>query len=220
MWLIDLMLPRRCVACGGASADLCASCRRALIAVVPPLCGRCGAPSAWPVERCRECAGRRLAFVSARAAVAYAGPAAALLRAWKERGLRQLAPVAAGLVTDRLERPEVDVITYIPPDPARQLRRGLHPAEALARELAARWELTSVSLLARTRQAQRQAALDRSHRGGNVRGIFAATSEAPPRILLIDDVYTTGSTANAAASALRKQGAREVLVVTFARATR
>ena len=107
------------------------------------ICGRCGAPTLWPVERCRECAGRRLAFRRARAAVAYSGAARDLLAAWKEHGLRRAAIVAAELVVEQLEAPAADVITYIPPDPARLLVRGHHPAERLARELAGRWCLPS-----------------------------------------------------------------------------
>ena len=144
----------------------------------------------------------------------------AFVRAWKERGLRHLAPVAAELVTGRIARPDVDVITWIPPNPVRQLRRGVHPAEALAYELAGSWGLPAERLLRRTREAGRQAALGGVRRAGNVRGAFAPTGDPPPRVLLVDDVYTTGSTAAAAASALRRDAAREVSVVTFARANR
>jgi len=152
--------------------------------------------------------------------VEYAGPAGALLRAWKERGLRHLAACAADLVVDGVERPAADVITYIPPDPIRQLGRGAHPAGTLARELAGRWELDLVPLLGRKRSAERQASLRYERRRANLRDVFVAQAPPAQRVLLIDDVYTTGSTANAAASALRAQGARSVVVVTFARAIR
>jgi predicted amidophosphoribosyltransferase len=152
------------------------------------------------------------------------------VRAWKERGLRHLAACAAELVVEHLERPAVDLITYVPSDPLRQLDRGRHPAESLARELGARWELDLVSLLERGRAAERQATLPYAERGSNVRGAF--TARRPPagnvvdtgvvrtRMLLVDDVYTTGSTVSAAASALRRQGVSTVEVVTFARAIR
>ena len=155
-WLVDLLLPPRCVSCGGPSRTLCSGCRARLRPLRPPRCARCGAPTAWPVERCRECAGRRRAFASARSAVEYAGPAQALVRAWKERGLRHLAACAAELVVEHVERPAVDLITYVPSDPIRQLGRGRHPAEALARELAGRWELELV-LGARARACSRAA---------------------------------------------------------------
>src|SRR3954463_15722851 len=128
MWcdvkLLDLILPVRCVVCGASGEQLCPACRGALPRLAAPLCARCGAPTAWPVERCRECAGRRLAFASARAAYAYAGPASRLLRAWKERGLRQLAGPAGELVAACLEPVGADVVTSIPVDPVRQLGRS------------------------------------------------------------------------------------------------
>jgi predicted amidophosphoribosyltransferase len=187
----------------------------------PPWCNRCGAPTAWPVERCRECAGRRLAFASARAAVVYAGPARAVVRAWKEHGLRRLAPLAAEVVVDRVAPPAADVITYIPPDAARQLRRGAYPAELLARELALRWAIPCAPLLGRTAAASRQTGLRYAERRQNVRGAFAPLGDdVPRRVLLVDDVYTTGATVSAAGTALRTGGAERVEVVTFARAVR
>ena len=144
----------------------------------------------------------------------------AFVRAWKERGLRHLAPLAAELVLAQLERPAADVITYIPPDRVRQLKRARHPAQALAYELAARWGLACEPLLLRTRLTERQAALPLALRGGNVRNVFGANGEVAGRVLLVDDVYTSGSTSNAAAGALRRAGAARVDVLTFARAVR
>jgi predicted amidophosphoribosyltransferase len=189
--------------------------------VPAPRCALCGAPTAWPVERCRECAGRRLAFASARAAIAYAGPARPLVRAWKERGVRRVAALAAELVVAHVERPPADVITYIPPDPERQLGRAAHPAEALAGCLADRWRLPCESLIARSRAAPRQAGQQLGARRRNVRGLFTAASDAvPTAVVIVDDVYTTGSTASAAALALRAANAQSVYVVTFARTLR
>jgi predicted amidophosphoribosyltransferase len=202
------------------AADLCSLCRASLRRLCPPECRRCGAPTRWPVERCRECSGRRLAFASARSAFAYDGAAGAVVRAWKERGLRRLAPIAAELVAGQVTRPAADVITYIPPDPLRQLERARHPAQALALELAACWRLESAPLLKRRRATQRQASLSLEERRGNLRHAFIATGPMRGRVILVDDVYTSGSTAHAAASALRRAGAGRVDVVTFARAIR
>ena len=98
--MLDLLLPRRCVVCGAGGTQLCADCLAGLPRIGPPLCARCGAPTAWPVRRCRECAGRRLAFASARAAVAYDAAVRRIVAGWKERGLRGLAEDAAALVAD------------------------------------------------------------------------------------------------------------------------
>jgi predicted amidophosphoribosyltransferase len=198
---------------------VCAACLAALVVLRGPLCARCGAPTAWPVQRCSECAGRRLAFTTARAAVAYEGPGRALVAGWKERGLRPLAGLFADLVAETVPRPTADVLVFVPADRDRSLWRGQNAAEALAAALAARWRIPLVPALGRSRTAGRQTGLPRKARRANVQGAFRA-SGVPPVVALVDDVYTTGATASAAASALRRTGARVVHVVTFARATR
>jgi predicted amidophosphoribosyltransferase len=185
------------------------------------LCERCGAPTVWPVSRCNECRGRRLAFACARAAVSYDTLVQRIVAAWKERGLRRLAEIAAALAADTVVDARVDCITFVPPDRGRTLRRGHHPAEALARELGNLIGLETRPLLQRARPVDAQRGLTRAARRRNVAGAFAGTStRPPPSVLLADDVYTTGATANAAAAALRRAGARRVEVVTFARAVR
>lgn len=220
MRLLDLLLPVRCVVCGVGGEQLCAGCRERLLTLQPPLCERCGAPTTWPVARCRECAGRRLAFASARAAVAYDDGARRLVTAWKERGLRRLAADSADVVVGTLARPRATVLAFVPPDRERVLTRGYHPAERLARELGERWELPVRELLARTRSVRHQRGLTLPERRRNVAGAFAPAEAAPSGVALVDDVYTSGATVAAAASALRKGGAKRVEVVTFARAVR
>jgi len=134
---------------------------------------------------------------------------------WKERGLRRIAAEAAGLVVDAVPRPSVEALTFVPPDGDRNLRRGHHPAERLARELGRCWELPVVLLLARQGASRRQRGLSLPERRRNVARAFAARP-CDGAVLLVDDVYTTGATAHAAASALRTR----VEVVTFARAIR
>jgi competence protein ComFC len=216
--MLDLLLPQRCVVCGCGGRQLCAGCREELPRLEPPLCTRCGAPTAWPVERCRECTGRRLGFASARAAVGYDAAARRLVHAWKERGLRRLAVEAAQLVVERLPAPEVDALAFVPADRGRRLERGHNPAERLALELAVAWELPCLSLLERTRSGRQRGSSAVERR--TVRGAFRAKSAVPRKVAVIDDVYTTGATAAAAATALRAAGARRVEAIAFARALR
>jgi predicted amidophosphoribosyltransferase len=223
-WLLDIVLPHRCAVCGSScgpgGSSLCGDCRCALLPIAPPLCARCGAPTAWPVERCRECAGRRLGFVAARAAVAYTGPARRLVQAWKEHALRPVAALAADLVAASLLPPHAALVTFVPPDRDRSLRRGDHPPRRLAGELASRWGIEERATLRRTRTIARQTGLDLAARRRNVRGAFAATVDVPESVALVDDVYTTGATASAAAEALCQAGAQRVYVITFARTVR
>jgi predicted amidophosphoribosyltransferase len=218
--IFDLLLPVRCVVCAAGGEQLCAGCRESLPQLQPPFCDRCGAPTVWPVSRCRECSGRRLAFASARAAVEYDDRVRRFVAAWKERGLRRLAAEAADAVVAALEPPRVAVLAFVPPDRDRVLQRGHHPAQRLAFELGRRWELPVRPLVARTRSVPHQRGLSLADRRRNVAGAFAPAGESPSRVALVDDVYTSGATAAAAASALRKAGARRVEVVTFARVVR
>ena len=216
--MLELLLPQRCVVCGCGGRQLCSGCSDELQRIEPPLCARCGAPTAWPVERCRECAGRRLAFATARAAVGYDAAARRLVHAWKERGLRRLAAEAAGTVAERLPPPEVDALTFVPADRGRRLERGHNPAQRLALELAALWELPCLPLLERTRGGRQRGSSAAERR--TLRGAFRAAGAAPRSVAVIDDVYTTGATTAAAASALRAAGARRVEAIAFARALR
>jgi predicted amidophosphoribosyltransferase len=218
--VLDLLLPRRCVACGATGSHLCDDCHVGLPRLRPPLCARCGAPTAWPVARCRECAGRRIAFASARAAVAYDADVRLLVAGWKDRGLRRLAAVAAGLVAETILPPEVLALTFVPADEDRAFWRGHHAPERLARELGRLWSLPVEPLLCRTRRLPRQRGLSLEERRRNVRAAFQAVGRSPARVALVDDVYTSGATVAAGASALRGAGARRVDVVTLARAIR
>lgn len=218
--MLDLLLPQRCLVCGLPGRQVCASCRSGLRRISPPLCERCGAPTAWPVRRCAECAGRRLAFAQAREAVEYDEPVRRVVAAWKERGLRRIAAWAAGVVEEEVARPGVACLAWVPGDADRRLKRGDHAAERLAAELAAAWELPALPLLARAGGSSPQRGKSRRERRRNVAGAFRPVAPIPSRVVLVDDVYTTGATANAAASALRRGGARHVEVVTFARTIR
>jgi ComF family protein len=221
--LIDLVLPRRCLGCGAAGAALCAGCVEQLRFLDGHLCALCGAPRPRAgEERCRECRSRRLAFAAARAAVAYDDRMRGFVGAWKERGVRGATPLAAGLVVAAVVRPRVDVLSFVPPDRDRALRRGHHPAERLARALGRSWALPVAPLLARRAGSRRQRGLGRSERQANVEGAFRllGPGRPPPAVALVDDVYTTGATVSAAAAALLAAGAQRVEVVTLARAVR
>ena len=217
--MLEVLLPQRCVVCGRGGTQLCPGCLASLPRIEAPLCERCGLPTAWPVRRCRECAGRRLAFASARAAVRYDEAVRSFVAAWKERELRRLAAAAASVVLEVVAPPRGEAVTFVPADPDRGLKRGHHPPGRLAEALAREWQLPLVASV-RRRAAKRQRGLSRAERRRNVAGVFAARGEVPRSLVLVDDVFTSGATANAAASALRKAGAHRVEVVTFARVVR
>jgi predicted amidophosphoribosyltransferase len=151
--------------------------------------------------------------------VAYDAGVQTVVSAWKERGVRDLATLSATIVAEAVTQPSAHVITFVPEDGDRSLKRGHHPPARLARVLGHRWNLPVRPLLRRTRQLRPQRGLGRDERRRNVQGAFVAES-VRGRVLLVDDVYTTGATVSAASSALRQSGASSVEVVTFARAVR
>ena len=134
--------------------------------------------------------------------------------------MRCLSGVLADLVAEAVPRPAADAVAFVPGDLERSLWRGQNAPEALARPLALRWKLPVLPALSRASRSPRQRGLSRSERRANVRDIFRACDGVPARLVLVDDVYTTGATVTAAASELRRAGARFVHVVTFARALR
>ncbi|MSO95015.1 MAG: ComF family protein [Thermoleophilia bacterium] len=142
------------------------------------------------------------------------------MTSWKERGRRDLARVAALLVTEVVARPDVDAISFVPGDRDRGLARGHAPAAALAAEVSALWSIPLRDLLRRRPGVERQRNLPRAERRRNVSTAFTGRGPSPARVCLVDDVYTTGSTVAACASVLRREGAGRVDVVCLARAVR
>ena len=220
MGLLGLLFPDRCAVCSLPGSALCGSCRSALVRLAPPLCERCGAPGPWPVACCSECSGRRLAFARARAAIVYDERARSLVRVWKEHGRATLATEAAELVTELVPTPDVDLLVPVPADPERALERGRVAQRGLAVALGASWGIASAELLRRTQTLPRQRGLGLAERRRNVRGSVGVIASVPRSVCVVDDVYTSGATADACAAALRRAGARRVEVVTFARAVR
>ena len=114
----------------------------------------------------------------------------------------------------------MDVLVPVPGDPERALRRGDVPSRALAIELGRIWALDTLDVLERARTLPRQRGLALDERRRNVRGSVVASRVVPTQVCVVDDVYTSGATVDACATACRGVGARDVRVVTLARAVR
>lgn len=158
----------------------------------------------------------------ARAATLYASPLREAIHAFKYRGVARLGPLLGAYMAGRLRATAgFDVVVPVPLHPAREARRGYNQATILARTIASRWERPLVlSALVRVRETSPQVTLDLNARRGNVRGAFAcvdAAAVAGRRVLLVDDVMTTGSTLDACAAVLKAAGAKQVWGFTLAR---
>lgn len=215
---VSLAFPPRCASCSAPGrAPLCAACEHAVRWLCDPCCARCGSPAGFETDECRDCREPAPAFRRARAAAAYAGPARDALVAFKLLGERRAARRLAAWMLEAAGALEGDAVAFVPATRASVAARGFNPAEELARRVARGLGLPVVPLLRKVRETADQAGLGRAARRGNLRGAFRARP-APPRVLLVDDVLTTGATADACARALRRAGARQIDVLTFARA--
>jgi ComF family protein len=215
--LADLVFPPSCLSCTRAgSRVLCEACL-ACFPWITEMCARCGRPVPRSVSRCADCRAPEPAFSVARAPAAYRGVARDVLMSFKLGGERRAARWMAVTMARCAETMRADVLTFVPSSRASMAERGFNTAHELARALSKAVRLPNVRLLSKIRETADQASLDRAGRRTNLAGAFAS-APAPSRVILVDDVMTTGATADACARALRAAGALDVLVVTFARA--
>lgn len=215
--LLDLIVPTACAACGLPGACVCAGCLAALVRLEPPWCEGCGAAVPIPVARCPGCRGR---IEGARQAVAYAGPAPALVAGLKDGRRRPLASVLATVMAAAIPPPPRGVILVpVPVGPRRLRERGFNQSLLIARALSRLWGRPVAEALARTREGEDQRGARATARARQVRGAFAIRPGAavPISAWLIDDVHTTGSTLADCARALRAAGSRSVGAACFAR---
>jgi len=216
--LLAIAAPPACVSCrepvGRADELLCAACLRALPWLRGWRCGRCGLPR----HRHGGCPAGAAAFARSWAPMAYEGPARGLVQALKFRGALPVVAVMAAQVAATLPAElRAGALVPVPPQAARRRARGFDPAGALASALAPRLELPLAPVLSRRDRARRQTRAGRKARRSAGRIVVEAAQPAPPQVLLLDDVHTTGATLDACARALRDAGARDVVAVTYAR---
>jgi ComF family protein len=220
--LTAALFPARCLGCGRRGAAFCGACWDGLPRLRPPLCSRCSRPERNST-RCGACLRAGPALTAVRAACVYSGAARLAIQRLKYEQQRYLAEPLAALLQECLTaRPlAVDALVPVPLDAARARERGYNQAallaapvaESLAVSFAPRW-------LRRSRPTRPQVGLSARERRANVRGAFTCPESAGVagrRILLVDDVMTTGATLEACAEALLTAGAASVFGLVVAR---
>ena len=236
MWgcLADLIFPPQCIECGLLLQDtrdipFCASCFSEITFVHPPLCTSCGLPFQSQVEDnhlCSDCIASPPFFSAARAVGLYDKILLEAIHRFKyNRHIlsgRALGKLMASYCYPLFEWSQNDLIIPVPLHPKRLRHRGFNQAVILGREIAVRFRLKlKVDTLRRCVHTLPQFDLGRNERGPNVKGAFEVRKPQEiegRRIILIDDVYTTGSTVKECARTLLQAGAEEVAVLTLARA--
>ena len=238
--ILDIIYPRKCPGCGEILRPqgrlICPDCDAALRPLIvplyeaeenaPALCMKCGAPLTGEGEYCRMCTAHPHIFEQGRAIFIYDDRWKRSLERYKFYGHREFADFyAAAMVKwggDAIRRWAPDMIVPIPLHIRKERARGFNQARLIAEKTADRTGIpVSCDILLKTRRTAAQKKLDYVHRRRNLKDAFSCSRRlSGERILLIDDVYTTGSTMDAAASCLKNAGAGPVFFLTFCIAVR
>lgn len=223
--LLDLIYPPRCVNCEAANSWLCDACLKKVDIIDLPVCQTCGTPHSGEPATCSQCSHHPLKFIDGIRVAAYFGenPIRPAIHALKYRNHKAVAAPLVDLLTDAYRRYNLhaDVVVPVPLHKSRYKERGFNQSELLARGLCQRLALAlDNKTLVRTKKTKTQMTLGADERHQNVAGAFDAVSDRlnGRRILLIDDVCTTGSTLEACAVALKMSGAATVWGLTLAKA--
>jgi ComF family protein len=215
--LLAIVAPPACVACreplGTPGELVCGACLRGLPWLRGWRCFRCGLPR----HRASGCPALRAGFDRSWAPMAYDGTARALVQALKFRAALPVAELMAAQLAATLPAElRTGAVVPVPAQPARRRARGFDPAGLIAAALAERLELPLACALTRHDRAKRQTRAGRGVRRASGR-IDIRARGAPQRVLLVDDVHTTGATLDACARVLVLAGAAQVAAVTYAR---
>jgi competence protein ComFC len=230
--LTSLFYPAACVGCAAnieRSDYLCADCERRAPRIVPPFCAKCSEPFPGAITQtfsCANCEHRTLHFDCAVAAYRSRGLVRKLVHDFKYGHQRHLRHPLTRWLRESLDDPRLrgrhfDLIVPVPLHPARERERGFNQAALLAELLASAAGVPSRPVLERIRYTTTQTAYDRSERMENLDGAFRLRKNRDVRdlrVLLIDDVLTTGSTLSECARVLKAAGVVSVHAATAARA--
>jgi ComF family protein len=230
---LTFFYPETCQICQAERATakdgfVCPHCRAQVRFIKPPFCARCGLPYpgdfTTPFE-CTNCSEMKLHFKSARSAVVAHSVVRETVHRYKYQRALWFEPFLAGLflreAVPALREQHWDFITPVPLHPVKHREREFNQAQRLATHLSAATQIPlNPRLLSRVRPTATQTLLTRQQRAANMRGAFAlrpGTRLNGERVILVDDVFTTGATTSACAQVLRAAGAGDVCVWTVAR---
>ena len=231
--LQDLLLPPRCPVChelvtGTNQLHICADCLDALPRVASPVCSICGIPfdGAGTDHPCSRCLQTPPPYAAARAALRYEGACRDLIHRFKYEYKsylrRPLGLLTAHLLADFATQQQPDLLVPVPLHVSRLRHRGFNQAVLLGEVLSRQWQIPLLRQgLKRTRPTTPQIELTLEQRIHNLHNAFSVTDSSvirDRRIMLVDDVFTTGSTLAASALALRQAGCHSVSAVTVAHA--
>ncbi|MBE0447487.1 MAG: ComF family protein [Actinobacteria bacterium] len=202
-----------------STETVCTECLEGFPKINGSICRKCGKPCQRSVDGCRDCTGKTLHFSLARSGGSYAGSLKEAIHHLKYKNGKKIAPYLAQFVSDCASDlvDNVSAVAFVPLTGYKEAKRGYNQSRLIAEELSLLYNKPLYRDLVKVRNIPEQNKLGLADRSSNVKGAFRAKTQAPGRMLLVDDVYTTGSTVSECALALKKMGASEVFVLTVAR---
>ncbi len=208
--LVSLIAPHSCLLCGLEGLLICDSCSKRAVVVKHPTCYRCNRLS----DRGQTCPGCRPSTNLSGVVVAayYDGAVKDLIHELKYERARAAATVLARLIAPRLEGARLDLVTAVPADPGRRRERGYNQAELVAKAVSKETGVPYVDVLLRVKPVH-QIGAERSRRLEQIKGAFMPHRELfirDARVLVVDDVITTGATLAECATVLKQAGAKQV----------
>jgi len=226
-YLSYLIFPGKCLVCGRdllceqtEGIPLCSECRVKLVPLAGDRCQKCGRLLISELEVCTSCRNKEFAFKSHKSLFVYRSEIKELIYQYKFRKRRSLANWFASLMSQEIDNnSNYDLIVPVPPNPATLAKRGFDQVNYLSRLVAARTRLNSLNCLAH-RKGKSQKSLNLAERLKNIEDLFYykghSEAVANKRILLIDDIFTTGATLHACAKILLEKKAASVTAMTIA----
>ncbi len=228
--LSSLVFPAECEICGralnvGPASGVCPSCASKIRWIPAPHCSGCGRTRLGQSPRCSACHEETYGFDRAFACAAYEGVMRDLLHVYKFKYRKHLkiffTDLARQFILAHLSDDRFDAVLPVPSGVDRRLERGFNPPELISREIAATLNIPHpASHFVRTRSESAQALLAKTGRKQNVKGVFFVKQTGffnSKRLLLIDDILTTGQTASECSKILKEAGASSVTVLALAR---
>lgn len=224
--ILDLLFPPLCLVCGKSSQSyLCLECIKKINFIKPPFCRTCGIPLSEAENQCNECCNREYFFDFARSVGIFDGILREAVHALKfDCNVMLAEPLGKLMAQHYAETHLIGMVDIVVPVPIHRLRmneRGFNQSVELSRIFC---DYTSLRLepnaLVKSKETCDQVGLPEEERFANIEGAFSVAEPdaiAGSRVLLIDDVFTTGATLNEAARALRGAGASAVYAYTLAR---
>ncbi|MGN0961288.1 MAG: ComF family protein [Christensenellales bacterium] len=227
MYAIDLFFPRqvKCIFCGKETKvfGICDDCYKLLPLIKNPTCHKCGGRMMAKGKVCVECKNRTTALDRCYSTLEYTNEIQRKIISFKQNSVKHIGETFSYLISDKFDEIEenIDIIIPVPIGKNRLKIRGFNQSEVLCNELKEKGNIV-LNILVRPDDTPHQTGLGRKNRLANLKDAFKVTDKTKVKnktILLVDDIYTTGSTLNECAKTLKNAGASKVIGLVLARAS-